>query len=314
MQTALSILNHIIMEVQSARPLALCLIVATQGSTPQGPGAMMVVNSDSSIVGTIGGGCVEADIRRKAFFLVQSGGSDLVKIKLNHESAADNGLICGGSIEVAVMTLSESSFLQPFHGAVENLQSGIPAELPVRVENNSQLIEYRLRIEPEPTLLIVGAGHISQELADLALKLEFKVTVIDNRSDFACDSRFPAPIETRAGDIVDELKKAIIDFSTYIVIVTRGHKHDYVALEAVIDSNARYIGMIGSRRKVHLIFKQLEESGTQAELLKKVHAPIGLPINAVTTREIAFSIAAQLIQVRRASKVDVIQGPFEVLS
>jgi xanthine dehydrogenase accessory factor len=314
MQSTIFILNHIVKEVQSSRPVAVCLIVGTQGSTPQSPGALMVVNSDSSIVGTIGGGCVEADIRRKAFYLMQSKGSALVKIELNNESAADKGLICGGSMEVAVMTLTESSLLKPFHEAIKNLKSGIPAELPVRVDNSSGLLEFRLHIEPEPTLLIVGAGHISQELADLALKLEFKIVVIDNRADFACASRFPEPIETIVGDISDELKKAVIDYSTYLVIVTRGHKYDYVALEAVIDSKAKYIGMIGSRRKVHLIFKQLEEAGVKAELLKKVQAPIGLPINAITTSEIAVSIAAELIQVRRANKIEVIQGPFEVPS
>lgn len=314
MQSTIFIFNHIVKEVQSARPVALCLIVGTQGSVPQSAGAMMVVDADSGVVGTIGGGCVEADIRRKAFYLIQSKGSALVKIELNNDSAADGGMICGGSMEVAVMTLTEPAILQPFHEAIKNLESGIPAQLPVRINNNSQLLDFRLYIEPEPNLLIVGAGHISQELAELALKMEFKVTVIDNRADFACVSRFPEPIKTIAGDIVDELKKAVIDYSTYLVIVTRGHKYDYVALEAVIDSKAKYIGMIGSRRKVHLIFKQLEESGVKAELLKKVQAPIGLPINAITTREIAVSIAAQLIQVRRANKIEVIQGPFEVLS
>ena len=274
----------------------------------------MVVDSSSGVVGTIGGGCVEADIRKKAFYLIQQKDSALISIDLNNESAAENGLICGGSMSVAVMTMHDSSGLPLIQAAINNLISGVSATIPVRVKKGDLLVEYRWLIEPEPVLLIAGAGHIGQELAHLALKLDFRIVVVDNRADFASVSRFPHPIDIKVGDIIEELKKQRIDFSTYVVIVTRGHRYDQEALQVAIGSNAKYIGMIGSRRKIHLIFKELESSGVSPELLKKVFAPIGLPLNAVTPGEIALSIAAQLVQIRRERKTEAIQGPFEVSS
>jgi len=302
--------KYIIQEVQASRPVAWCVVVETTGSTPQVPGAMMVVDMNSQMFGTIGGGCVEGEVRKQAFLHIQNKTSSIIEVELNHETVVDDGLICGGSMMIAVVSIFERSSLEPFQNAVENLKNGKSAEIPLRVEKGNRLIEYRLSAEPEPSLLIAGAGHIGRELADLAVKLDFKVVVVDTRADFACPSRFPPPIELKIGEIGEILKTFPIDTSTYVVIVTRGHRHDLEALEAVIDSPAKYIGMIGSQRKVNLIFKLLSERGTKLELLKNVFAPIWLSINAVTVPEIALSIAAQLVQIRRAAKTELVRGPF----
>jgi xanthine dehydrogenase accessory factor len=131
--------------------------------------------------------------------------------------------------------------------------------------------------------------------------MDFDVTVIDDRPDYASADRFPAGVTCRVGEIDHELAQAKIGPSTYAVIVTRGHRNDGRALAAVIHSRAKYIGLIGSKRKVLAIFEDLLSRGVSREVLAKVHAPIGLDVGAVTPGEIAVSIAAELIAVRRGA-------------
>jgi len=153
-------------------------------------------------------------------------------------------------------------------------------------------------IDPPPTLLIAGAGHVGQALARVVSRLGFDVVVIDDRADLASPARFP---ESRmvVGEIDTELRRFPIDSRTYVVIVTRGHKHDGQALAAVVDSPARYVGLIGSKRKIHKIYEDLEHAGIAREMLERVYAPIGLDIAAVSVEEIALSIAAELVAVKR---------------
>ena len=172
-------------------------------------------------------------------------------------------------------------------------------KLQIAYEQGGQRKQYVEEVGPGPSLVIAGAGHVGQALADLASKLEFRVAVIDDREDYASAARFPAAGECIVGDIEAELRRYPIDPSTYIVIVTRGHARDGQALLAVIDSPARYIGMIGSKRKIKTIFDDLAASGISVDRLARVHAPIGYEIGAVTVNEIAVSIAAELIAVRR---------------
>jgi xanthine dehydrogenase accessory factor len=159
-------------------------------------------------------------------------------------------------------------------------------------------------------LIIAGAGHVGAQLARLAVGLDFEVVVIDDRGDLCGPDRLPEPITAAVGDIERTLRAQPIDANTFVVIVTRGHNHDEQALRAVIDSPARYIGMIGSRRKVKLIFDDLAALGVDREKLARVRAPIGMAIGAVTVPEIATSIAAQLIEVRRTEKPTRVEGPF----
>ncbi|MHC4067253.1 MAG: XdhC family protein [Planctomycetota bacterium] len=153
---------------------------------------------------------------------------------------------------------------------------------------------------PKPLLLIAGGGHVGQALARQAVLIGFDVTVVDDRPEFTAAALFPEAVTTRCGDIARQIADFPIAEDTYVVIVTRGHKHDAEALAACLHSPAAYVGMIGSRRKVDLIRKSFVESdlATQEEF-DRVFAPIGLDIGAVTVPEIATSIAAELIAVRR---------------
>ncbi|MBI2305541.1 MAG: XdhC family protein [Chloroflexi bacterium] len=151
----------------------------------------------------------------------------------------------------------------------------------------------------QPTLLIVGAGHIGQSLARIGNHLGFSIAVVDDRPDFANAERFPEADHIMAEDFSSALQRFPISESTYIVLVTRGHRHDEVSLRQVIDSPAAYVGMIGSRRRVRAVFQHLEEEGVSRHLLDRVHSPIGLDIGAETPEEIAVSILAEIIKERR---------------
>jgi xanthine dehydrogenase accessory factor len=155
---------------------------------------------------------------------------------------------------------------------------------------------------PKPTLLLVGAGHVAMPVAQLGHMCDFRVVIVDDRADMASQERFPHAAERLAGDIVDTLRAFPITPDTYIVIVTRGHALDEEALRQVIDSPAGYVGMIGSRRKVRVIFDRLRADGIDETLIGRVHSPIGLDIGSETPAEIAVSILAELIAVRSGKR------------
>ncbi len=264
------------------------------------------------MTGTLGGGCVEADVRRRAHKLLATGHSELITFALDDDFGFDDGMICGGQMDVAVSVLSASCDLEPYRQAFGNLKEGRAAEVPVYVEAAEGRVEYRVHMEAAPHLVIAGAGHISRVLAGMMVRMGFRVHVIDDRADYANADRFPPPIDPVASDIAKTLSDWPIDQSTYVVIVTRGHKHDEQALQSVLGSSARYIGMIGSRRKIKVILDDLRHAGATEAQLSRLHAPIGLDISAVTTDEIALSIAAELVSIRRADHRDVVQGPIRI--
>lgn len=156
-------------------------------------------------------------------------------------------------------------------------------------------------LDPAPRLYIVGAGHVSQHLARMAADVGFRVLVIDDRQQFASAERFPAASDVIVEDIESYLRSAEIPASAFVVVVTRGHRHDLDALRAVAGRPLRYLGMIGSRAKVKQIADALVVDGAPAEWLRTIHAPIGLRIGAITPEEIAVSIVAELIAVRRGA-------------
>ena len=239
---------------------ALATIVHTNGSIPSFESSRMLVREDGSISGTIGGGCVEAEVWAAAKDVMAAELPRKMTFNLNNEAGYDSGLICGGTLEV---------FVEP--------------------------------ILPQPRLFIFGAGHVSTAVAKVASLAGFWIGVVDDRETFANAERFPM-----AGEIYtsfeDAFAKIRANASTYLVIVTRGHKDDMRVLEWAVQTSARYIGMIGSRRKVISVYKALEKTGIAAEKLEGVFAPVGLEIGALTPEEIAVSITAELIAVRR--KVD----------
>jgi xanthine dehydrogenase accessory factor len=238
--------------------VALVTVVRARGSTPQRAGAKMLVFADGRTVGTIGGGCYENEACLKARESIESGRQHLLHFELNDDFAQENGLICGGQMEIHVDPL-----------------------------------------EPAPRLYVIGAGHVGWQLARLADTLDFRVHVIDDREKFANRERFPAAQEVIVEPIADWLHRADLPASAYVVIVTRGHQGDLEAMRALAARDLRYLGLIGSRAKVARIRTLLLEEGMPAECLDRVHSPIGLDIGAVTPAEIAVSILAELIAVRR---------------
>ena len=291
-------LHELVKRCDAGEPVALCTVVAARGSTPQAAGARMLLLGDGRTVGTLGGGCVEAEVRQQAIKLLHARTSKLLTFKLDHDYGWDDGLICGGSMDIFVQTLASRGDAEPFRAAIDAMTRGEPATLEIRYEVEGAPKTFSETLDPPAKLLIVGAGHVGQALASLATPLGFHVCVLDDRSDCASAERFPTA-SRHVADIETALRDWPIDAQTYVVIVTRGHRHDGRALAAVIDSPARYLGLIGSKRKVKTIFEDLLSQGASLEKLLRVHAPIGFEIGAVTVPEIAVSIAAELVAVRR---------------
>ncbi len=162
--------------------------------------------------------------------------------------------------------------------------------------------EMDIFIEPlanTPALVIVGAGHVGAAVAEQAHLLGFRVTILDDRAELVTPEKFPHADERITGDLVAEIAKLAITPQTYIVLVTRLHTLDAALLGAVVEKNAAYIGMLGSKRRVITVLDSLKEKGVSESALARVHAPIGLEIHAETPQEIAVSIMAEIIQVKR---------------
>jgi xanthine dehydrogenase accessory factor len=236
---------------------ALATIVHTNGSIPSYESSRMLVREDGSIAGTIGGGCVEADVWAAAREVMQKEAPRKMVFNLNHDANYDNGLICGGTLEV---------FVEP--------------------------------ILPQPMVYLFGGGHVSIAVAQAAHAAGFGIGVVDDREQFANAQRFPMAQEiyTSFDEAFARIKP---NASAYVVIVTRGHKEDMRCLAWAAHTGARYIGMIGSRRKVLSVYQALEKEGYRAEEFERVFAPMGLAIGALSPEEIAISITAELIAVRR---------------
>ena len=236
---------------------ALATIVHTNGSIPSYESSRMLVREDGSVAGTIGGGCVEAEVWAAAKEVMQQEQPRKMTFNLNHDADYDVGLICGGTLEI---------FVEP--------------------------------LLPQPMLYIFGGGHVSLAVARVASSAGFGIGVIDDRTAFANPERFPMATEvhTTYEEAFEKLKP---NASSYLLIVTRGHKDDMRVLAWAVRTPARYIGMIGSKRKVISVYKALERDGYSPEEFGHVNAPVGLDIGALSPEEIAVSITAELIAVRR---------------
>jgi len=169
-----------------------------------------------------------------------------------------------------------------------------------RLEAGADEFEVMIEVTERPaTLVIVGGGHVGQSVAAIAAQAGFSVVVLDDREAFASRERFPMADQVICGDFVEELRRFPIDANTYVVLVSRGHKQDELSLREVVRSDAAYVGMIGSLRRVSTVLTHLSREGHPREVLERVHTPIGLDIGAETPEEIAVSIVAELIAVRR---------------
>jgi xanthine dehydrogenase accessory factor len=254
------IYQEIVRVKEKGEEAALVTIVSATGSTPREEGAKMLVKPDGSILGTIGGGNLEAQVIEEAVEVIKQGKPKRLHMSLTAKEAEEAGMICGGDLEV---------FIEP--------------------------------ILTPSTLYLFGGGHVSLPLAEMGKLLGFKIAVIDDRAEFASAERFPEADIVLAEEFVSSFPRLKIDKSSYIVIVTRGHQHDELVLEWAVGTPAKYIGMIGSQTKVKTIFSHLLAKGISKEQLDRVHSPIGLEIGAQTPEEIAVSILAEIIKVRRSA-------------
>lgn len=237
---------------------AVATIVNVRGSIPSFKSAKMLVRDDGTIAGTIGGGCVEAEVWQAAREVMASERPRTLSFDLNQDPKYDTGLVCGGTLEI---------FIEP--------------------------------ILPTPLLYIFGAGHVGNELSKAATRSGFEVTVVDDRDAYANKERFPEASQVIAEDFDQALARLTPNEASYIVIVTRGHRDDMRVLRWAVQTNAKYIGMVGSKRKAITIFRELVKEGLKPELFERVHSPVGLDIGAITPEEIAISITAELIGIRR---------------
>jgi xanthine dehydrogenase accessory factor len=351
------IYSEIVQALEKKEKLALATLITRMGSAPRGVGAKYLIKEDGTSMGSIGGGCVEAEVWQGAKEVMKKGKGGVLHFELTSEQLAEGGLICGGNIDIFLEPLKEA-FLNIYQEVVRLKQKGGSAilatlisvdgafpkgesskvlikvsgekigsllngeELEQRIlkEGEASLREKKPRVivigsgrehglwkkmeillEPissEPTVYIFGGGHISQQLSPLAKRVYFKVVVIDDREMFANRERFPEADEVVVSEFAKCFDGLDIDPSSYIVIVTRGHLYDGSVLEQAVKTNARYIGMIGSKKKIRTLYQNLIEKGVLKETLDRVHAPIGIDISSETPEEIAVSIVAELIKVR----------------
>ncbi|WP_321478060.1 XdhC/CoxI family protein [uncultured Paludibaculum sp.] len=257
----MDVLEEVVRLRRAGQKCALATIVQANGSIPSYTSAKLLVREDGSIAGTIGGGCVEAEVWTAAREVMECGKPRRLNFSLGQDAAYDNGLICGGQLEV---------FIEP--------------------------------IEPQPRAFIFGAGHISKSLCQVASLIGFATTVVDDRESFANRERFPVADDVVAGEYEEIFPKLEINSSSYLIIVTRGHRDDMRILRWAVTTPARYVAMIGSKRKVIGVVRELEKEGMPAESFLRVSAPMGLDIGAQSPEEIAVSVAAEMIAVRRNSE------------
>nr|UWI51597.1 XdhC/CoxI family protein [Clostridioides difficile] len=268
----MNIYEQAIKLIENNEDFAFATITSHSGSTPRETGAMMIVKSDGSIFGSVGGGSVEATCIKHSINVLKNRESMLYKFTLNKTDIAKLGMICGGTGEIQIDFIDSKlkSNLERFN---KNLK-----------ENISKAY-------------IFGAGHISKDVAVILSLLEFRTIVIDDREEFANSERFPES-EVIVLDSFENIPDFSIDENSYIIILTRGHLYDSSSLEWALKKNPCYIGMIGSRTKIGLTYEKLMKNGFSKQELDKVHAPIGIKLDAQTPAEIAVCIAAELINCR----------------
>ncbi len=234
---------------------AIATIVECRGSAPQKQGAKMLVRDDGSLLGTLGGGCLEADVVQAALMAMKDGNPMTLPFELTER---EGGLVCGGAVLV---------YIEP--------------------------------VMLEPHLVILGAGHVGKTLSKLARFSGFRVTVVDDRAEFANRENIPDANDIVVNAFDRAFEQVPVDKKTFIVVATRGHNHDLDAVKAALRTDSQYLGLLGSRRKKGLLYGALADSGFSRQDIERVIIPVGAPIGSVTPEEIAVSIMAQIIEKRR---------------
>ena len=244
--------------MENGQQAVLVTVTEVKGSGPRHAGSKMLVFSDGSIQGTIGGGKMEKEVIEKAQKVM---GQNSIFTE-SYSLTEDEGMLCGGKAEV----LFES-------------------------------------IGKEEKLLIFGAGHIGQSMAPMAKQLGFHITILDNREEYATSNRFEQADQVISGPYQEIVKQVQFTEHTYVLIVTHGHTHDEEVLEYCIQQPFNYLGMIGSKNKSRTVLKHLKEKGISQDLLDRVQTPVGINIGSETPAEIAISILAEMVAVRRGKDV-----------
>lgn len=258
----MDIFEEIVKIRKQGQRAALATIIRQRGSTPRKDQAKMLVRQDGSVLGTIGGGCTEAEVWQAAQQVMTEEKPRVLQFDLTQEDAAEDGLVCGGTLEV---------FIEP--------------------------------ILPDPHLYIFGAGHIGYWVSRLAKDCGFKVTVVDDRGRFCNSERYPHVDRALVAEFAGCMSQLPIDGNSYILVVTRGHAHDQTVLHQAIQTDARFIAMVGSSRKTRLICDYFKSEGIPQERWAGIHAPAGLDIGAETPEEIAVAIVAEMIAVRKGRPI-----------
>ncbi len=338
-------------ELDKGDAVVVATVVRTKGSTPQKPGAKLLVRSDGSGVGTLGGGCVEGDIWFAAKELMKSGGPaqhrDYV---LNEDLAAQDGLVCGGTMYFLIDPVYTPEGYLPYAREIDDAYQGGPGvalaslitpgtgssaptgaklflredgsiegtlgsdeadreaaakarELMVHGQNSyvtaADGAEFFLEAyTTPPQLVLCGGGHVSKAISPMAKKLGFLVYVTDDREEFANKERFPEADRVVALNPEEALQQLPINANTFIIIATRGHRYDNVALNAAARTPAKYVGLLGSKRKAILIYEDLVRGGLPLERIREIRSPVGLDIHARTPDEIAVSIMSEMLVFR----------------
>lgn len=317
----------------AGQPFALALIAGAKGSSPQRAGAKAIFFPDGKIIGTLGGGCLEAEVQARALQALKTGQPAEFKMVLDHDFGWDDGLICGGSVHGLILPHAASAceLWRKLAAATETVRWGVRedfsiAELqagaedgargatrPTSVSDGARVAStlqpfnastpadwlYQETVSPPVELWIAGSGHVAQAVAPLAQQLDFAVTVFDDRPELANDRYFPPATKLRVGGWHELLKFQPTSALAFGLVVTRGHQHDALVLSEWIRFPFAFLGMIGSRRKARIMREQfIKQNIASLEEFDRIACPVGLDIAAVGTQEIAVSVVAQLIQKR----------------
>lgn len=306
---------------RSGEAVALGMITGVKGSSPQKVGAKALFYRDGRIKGTLGGGCLEAEIQQRAIQSLRSGEAETFDLLLDHDFGWDDGLICGGKVFGVILPNAQNAgekFWTELAERQATLSWGVTKDFAI-AHNASTSFDwlYHETVAPPCALWIAGAGHIAQAVAPLALQLDFAVTVFDDRPALANYDFFPDEVSLKVGDWEKLSALPLPDVPGFALIVTRGHRHDALVLKDWIHKPFLFLGMIGSARKARTIFEHFaEEKIATAEEMTRVACPVGIRIRSQSVPEIAVSIMAQFIdkraelvgekQVSTAAKVELV--------
>src|SRR5688500_2073363 len=302
-----SIFKQAVESLEKGAPFTLGIISGVKGSTPQKQGAKALFFEDGTIVGTMGGGCLEAEVRKRALEAIRSGESMQFDLVLDHDFGWDDGLICGGKV-TCVLLPNPAGALPVFRELIHRDRTrvwGINSDFQVVLcEAGAPGLLYRETVAPQEKVWIAGAGHVARAVAPLAELVDFEVTVFDDRPAMADPKYFTPATRLRVGYWDELLRDPVPQIPTLGLILTRGHQHDALVLSKWVHQSFSFLGMIGSRRKRSMIFTQFIEEGVATrEQLERVSCPVGIPIGDVSVQEIALSITAQLVQNRSERRI-----------